>query len=431
MAKSTRTNRSGKSSTVKPPKPYPDFPLGPHPSGTWQKKIAGKLYYFGRWGKVVNGKMERLPGDGWQEALALYQAQRDDLYAGRKPRVKLVKGKLTQEADGLTIKALCNQFLTSMLRRLEAGRKMSPRMFDEYRATTDRLVAKFGSNRLVSDLRPSDFEALGTELGKQYGPVRLGNEIQKVRTVFKYGFDNELVDKPVRYGTEFKKPDKSEVRKNRAANGKRMFEAVPLRTLISAADGQLKAMILLGINCGFGQTDCASLPIDAIDLEKGWITFPRPKTGVARRCPLWPETIEALKTAIAERPKPKGDNDANLVFITKYGKRWVRTIVREQTEQGPKHTPVDAVGLEFRKLLKARELNRVGLGFYAIRHTFRTIADATQDFPAARLIMGHADGSIDDVYREHIDDCRLRTVVDYVHTWLFPPAKGEVAHVAE
>lgn len=164
MRESTQTKRSWKSSTVKPPKPYPDFPLSPHPSGAWQKKIEGKLYYLGRRGRIVKGKMQRLPGDGWQQALELFKAQQDDLYAGKKPRARLVNGKVTEEAAGLTIKVLCNTFLTSMLRRLEAGRKMSPRMFNEYRATTDRLVAKFGPNRLVVDLRSSDFEALGCAL---------------------------------------------------------------------------------------------------------------------------------------------------------------------------------------------------------------------------------------------------------------------------
>jgi len=50
-------------------KPYDDFPLTAHPAGYWAKSIRGKLHYFGRWGRRVNGKMVRVEGDGWQAAL--------------------------------------------------------------------------------------------------------------------------------------------------------------------------------------------------------------------------------------------------------------------------------------------------------------------------------------------------------------------------
>ena len=33
----------------RPSKPYPKFPLNPHPLGYWSKKIDGKLMHFGRW----------------------------------------------------------------------------------------------------------------------------------------------------------------------------------------------------------------------------------------------------------------------------------------------------------------------------------------------------------------------------------------------
>jgi hypothetical protein len=80
------------------------------------------------------------------------------------------------------------------------------------------------------------------------------------------------------------------------------------------------------------------------------------------------------------------------------------------------------VSQEMIKLMKEVGVHRKGLGFYAIRHTFRTVADATKDFPAIRMVMGHSsDGSIDGAYVEGIEDSRLVTVSDFVHDWLFPP----------
>jgi hypothetical protein len=73
-------------------------------------------------------------------------------------------------------------------------------------------------------------------------------------------------------------------------------------------------------------------------------------------------------------------------------------------------TPDDAIAKEVRKLLDETKLYRRGIGFYTMRHIFRTVADATRDFPAVRLVMGHVDSSMDDVYRERIEDERLEAV---------------------
>lgn len=280
------------------------------------------------------------------------------------------------------------------------------------------MVSTFGKNRLVMDLAPDDFERLRASISKIWGPIRLGNEVQRIRTVFKYAYEAGHIDRPMRFGPNFKKPSKSVLRKHRATAESRMFEAHEIRTLIASASSQLKAMILLGVNCGLGNSDCASLPIRAVDLDRGWIKFPRPKTGIDRRCPLWPETVEALRTALAERPMHDDPKDAGIFFITKFGKRWVRT-------EGEKKTPINSLGLQFGKLLKSAKICREGVAFYALRHTFRTIADATRDFPAVRLIMGHADDSIDDVYREHIDNDRLLAVTNHVRQWLNLPVPGK------
>src|SRR5262249_56916069 len=127
---------------------------------------------------------------------------------------------------------------------------------------------------------------------------------------------------PVRFGPHFRRASRKSVRKARAAQGPRMFEAADLRKMIAAADQPLKAMILLGINAGYGNTDCGTLPLTALDLDGGWVRYPRPKTGIERRCPLWPETVAALREALVRRPEPKKDQHRALVFVTKYGLSW-------------------------------------------------------------------------------------------------------------
>jgi integrase len=390
---STRSRRSRKSSIDRPPKPYPEFPLGAANNGRWQKKILGKIHYFGRWGKVVDGSLTRIEGDGWKDALEIYKAQVDDLYAGRTPRTK---------SDALTIKELCNRFLTAKKRRLDAG-EMTAQTFTECFATAKRLAAQFGGERPVDDLAAEDFEKLRAWMATQWGPTKLGNEIGRTRSIFKYGLDNGLIEKPIRFGSEFRGPSKAVMRKHRASGGERCFTAPEIKSLLEAASPQLKAMILLGINAAFGNHDCATLPPWAIDFKGGWARFPRPKTGIERRCPLWPETIEALQAATAEQPTAKGEP----LFAMRCSRRG------------------GAITRAMDKLLKKLKINgRRGLGFYTLRHTFRTIADSQRDFPAIRIVMGHADGSIDDAYLERVDDDRIRGVTDHVHAWLFAPAEG-------
>jgi len=74
---------------VKPSKPYADFPLFPHATGQWAKKIKGRTIYFGPWADP----------DG---ALTKYLADKDALHAGRKPR---------PDPEGVTVKDTVNAFL--------------------------------------------------------------------------------------------------------------------------------------------------------------------------------------------------------------------------------------------------------------------------------------------------------------------------------
>lgn len=391
MPKSTKSRR-----TNKPKKPYPNFPMTPHPTGRWCKKIRGRTCYFGKIEDDPEGKR------------ALEQLNREWPY--------LKEGRTPPPVDPgtLTVADLVNRLLNSKRLKVEAG-ELSERSFRDYYTASNRIVEAFDRNRPVDDLRSEDFERLRASLAKQFGPIRLGNEVQRIRSVFKFGFDDGLIDRPVRFGQAFRKPSRKTVRQQRQKNGKRMFAADELRTIISNANQPLRAMVLLGINCAFGQTDVSRLPQSAVDLDNGWIDFPRPKTAVERRCPLWPETVEALREWMPNRPAAKDRGDDGLVFVTQRGHRWVRT-----NRNG---TPDDAIGKEFAKLLKRLKLKRPRISFYACRHTFETVGGESKDQVAVDMTMGHVDHSMGATYREGVSDERLQAVVEIVRSWLWPDAK--------
>jgi integrase len=394
MSKGTGISRPGK--------PHPDFPLFPHATGRWAKKIRGRFCFFG---KVADD-----PKGG--TALALWLERKDDLLAGRTPRPKV---------EGFTLRELLDRYMVSK-RHLLDSREISPKHFAELYATCKRVGDAFGLDRLVIDLGPDDFERLRKTIASQWGPVRLGNEVQRVRSVFKFALESGLIEKPVLFGPGFKRPSRKVLRQNRAKGGLRMFEAADLRAILDKATQPLKAMILLGINCGYGNSDVANLPTKALDLQRGWATFPRPKTGIERRCPLWPETVEAIREAIDQRHKPKSPADAGMAFITIRGQRWEKLGVSEPDKDTGKITITNnnPVTQEFGKLLKALKLTQRGRGFYGLRHTFETVAGDSRDQVAVNAIMGHIDATMAANYRERIDDDRLKAVVDYVHAWLFP-----------
>ena len=408
MANSTTPALSSKPDN-RPAKPYADYPLFFHQTGRIAKKIRGKLHYFGRWGNVKGGKVVPVDdvGTAAQAAVDLYNEQRDDLQAGRTPRIK---------HDGLALGDLCNAFLTAKRRLVDSG-ELKPRTFGEYHATCKTVVDAFGRDRPVDDIQPDDLGGLRAKLAKRFGPVTLGNQIQRIRSLFKWAFDEGKIDRPIRYGQQFDKPSKRVVRKAKADAGPRMFEAEELRRILDDLDShlQLRTMTLLAINCGFGASDLASLPQSAIDLDGGWARFPRPKTGIDRQAKLWPETVEAVRAVLAVRREPLDAADGNLVFINSRGKRWVREPTSEDSAKWTQRT--DLIGNEFAKSLK-----RLGItgrrGFYAIRHSFETAAGECKDQIAVNVVMGHADHSMAGVYRERISDERLETVAATVAAWL-------------
>ena len=374
----------------KPAKPHPDFPLFPHATKRWAKKIRGEFHFFGPW---------RDPEGALEEWLRV----KDDLLAGRKPRPKNNEGLVTVEL-------VVNAFLTHK-ERLRDNAEIQPRTFTELNTTGVRIAEAFGKYRLAADLQPSDFAELRATLAKTRGAVALGNEIQRVRSFFKWAHEDGLLDKPIRFGTSFRKPSAKTVRIEQAEIGSRDLTSEEIRKLLESANVPMKAMILLGTNCGLGNNDVARLLKSNVDLKTGWLVFPRPKTGVPRRAKLWPETIEAIELVLKKRPEPKDPEHAEYLFVTKMKSSWAK----ETAGNNP-------VSLMFKKLLKEEKLYRPGVGFYSLRRTFETVAGETLDQPAVDLVMGHTPHANDmgARYRQRIGDERLEKVAEHVRLWLFP-----------
>ncbi len=282
---------------TKPGKPYPDFPLFPHATKRWAKKIRGKMHYFGPW-------------SDWQGALKKYEQQAEEHRTGRE---------LERERNALTVRGLVTRFLDSQRVKLAAG-QLAPVTFTDCRRTCKLILDTFG-DRPIEGLSPRDFEQmLGDMARRGWGPVTIGNNVQRVRTVFSYAVGARLLDVPVSFGGGFRRPEKKVLRLARAANGKRMFEAAELRMILAACPTpNLRAMVLLAINCGHGNHDMAGLTFSHLDLDAGWVAYPRPKTGIDRRCPLWPETVTAAPQRTLPPPHAEKQGPRRPGFVTRHG----------------------------------------------------------------------------------------------------------------
>lgn len=380
-------NSTKRTTSDKPAKPYPEFPLYAHRTGRWAAKIRGTTHYFGPW-------------DDPDGALAKYLDEYNRLKSGLKQRL---------DPAELTIKDLVNKFLEFKESKVECG-KMQRRTWDDYKLICDMIVDTFGKRRPLADIDPEDFAKLGRKIEKRWGLHRQAKAVQYGRSVFLFGTRMGLIVKPVVFGPGFELPSRQSFRVEKAKKGEQLFAADEIKKLLGVANAPMRAMILLGINCGFGNADCAQLPMRAIDLDTRWLIFPRPKTGFGRRCPLWPETVAAVRAWLDQRPAPADPEGGDLVFLTAKGNSWMK-----QTSDNP-------ISKEMRKLIKIAKIPG-GRNFYTLRHTHRTIGDEVCDQRASGFIMGHVDSTMAAHYVERIDDERLRRVADYIRAWLYADGK--------
>lgn len=360
----------------KPPKPYPDFPLYPHANGQWAKKIRQKTRFFGPWAD-------------WRGALEEYERM-----AGVEP---------TPEAFDLD--DLVNLFLAAKKKEATSG-EVKWATWQEYKRAAGLMLDILGRATPVEHLRGDHFMRLREKLVEQIpNPVTLRNTLVKIRVICKWAYSTDKVVQPLRYEHALKRPPTRLIRAARNEAQKKLYSHKEICTLIDKASGYLKPAIYLAINAALGNRDVCELEWEFIDGH--WMDFPRPKTACHRKAWLWPETIKALKAWRKESPES----------------RWVCCGERgQQLGQGDSNnTPIAHL---FSDLLEACKIEPKGRGFYSLRHTFRTVADNQRDHVAIRLVMGHADHSIDGQYRESIEAVRVKAVCEFVHGWFTQTAQS-------
>jgi integrase len=316
------------------------------------------------------------------------------------------------ESGALTVKQLCDLFLTVKERQVETGELSKP-TFRGYHQHGKLITKFFGRDTQIADLRPSDFVRLKSHLGrtkpqkrngKTVKPAKRSLSLESLRTYirttkvfFNYAVDEGLLDRVPWTKSTFGMPTQKSVQKQKTKQQPKQATREEINAIMEIGNDTWKALILFALNSGSGNMDASLLRWS--DIKDGWVNTPRNKTSKPRRFKLWNETLEAMD-------KLKRYDDG-LVF---HGRQGGDYIPKGKTDQ---------ISRIFSRLADKAKVKRQNLSFYSLRHTFQTVADESLDFPAVQQVMGHANQSISDNYRGKISDARLEAVTEHVRRWLF------------
>lgn len=401
------------------------FPLTKHKRG-WVKKINGRVVFV-----CGNVSMD--------EALQIWFNRKEELYAkhstkSETPLQSMViptqppMPQVTQPAKpSPTVQEVAEAFKRARLQMMEEG-KFKPRSYTSMVEAIDAFENSVVGP--VNALMPENFARYRSLLAQRMtSPFSINRHVSQVRAMFRWAKDYAyLIDTLPRWGMSFKKSSAVQIRRHthdRQRTGKsRIFTPQQVHTFLDSSRPDVRAMVLLGINCAFTNSDIADVTIDSIDFIKGVVEFPRPKNENYRRAILWPETMQAIRDALPYRARPQNPADDHRIFLTRTGLPW---IVTRKTQNGKIITVDHLAGHLARRRRKGTLSLPSGCSFYKLRATLRTVSHVLRDKEAVNLIMGHADHSVAAINYVHFEspeiraewDDRLRAVSDHVHSWLF------------
>lgn len=403
-----------------------------HRNGQWAKKIKGKLHYLGK----IND-----PATALTVGLDLIRQLAD----GDTP-IKTAPASEVAQDEIVTIDEVCNRFYEDKQQEHLTDRGIKVKTLRAYRDQATNvcrfLKQVMRGNKPVSSITPNHFYQLLMLFRQNYGLYAVRDHVVMTRMIFSHAQDIELIDRLPKYGKKFKGPSQADFRRAKVKRSiSQFFEAREIRSMLKLLDDiiigtsshltkfnatvqkqtatQMKAMILLAINTGFGNTDVGLLPLSLINFKTKTVRYPREKTGMDRCNILWDETIAAIKAYLKVRPVPRCADAEDKLFVTRHGNTWVtETMVpNDHGELEPR------VQDQVNPCFSRRVMKKLGLngrrGFNTFRHTYATKAQELGDANAKARTMGHKLVGLDDIYVEGLELSQLKTVGDHVHKWLF------------
>ena len=348
------------------------FPLTLHPTGQYCKKIRGKIRYFGKDKK---------------NALEKYLAQATYLYGAQSLVQKISNGKMT-------LKQLCDLFLHYQNSRVLVG-DITAKHYNDLTYSLSRFMAFLGQNCRIENISTLDLQNYKRKLQSSYPSIDRQNlHIGLMKAMFHWARKNDVLECI---------PNIDAISKDRVVHKEKYtFNKKQIRKLLSTADVKMKAMIWLGLNCGFGCTDCSRLKWEDLDFKNSRVELARSKTKIGRNLPLWPETVQVLK----EIPR-----SGALVFTTSKDHPWIRTTATTNDNGEPKYIIDNRISTKFSRLMKKVGIQAPkGTGFYTLRRTAATMAARSGDPFAVQRLLGHVDLTMATRYVQDVSEQTDRVI---------------------
>lgn len=332
---------------------------------------------------------------------------------------RMVDGRIVIDPSDLLIRKLLNPEIDILKDRVRRTDKQKPPTEKTLTACIERYVAinrvrEISEGRIrtlrkslqhlkdclgrdfdCSTVSPLTVEAFNLYLRKNetFAPSTRRMYWQVVNDFFKWLWKNDILDSlPKNLGDRIFAFKQSAPEKN-------IFTVADLRTILSSFEGryeaaQMKACILLALNCGFYQVDIGSLKPSQLD--NGYLTHKRIKTKGSESVPtvrykLWERTAKAIEET--------GATSGQLLFTTNRGT--------------PLHCgKQDRIGQKFERKLKALGIKG---SFGDIRNTVATILETHENYGRYGFhFLGHAPENIKDRHYAH----KAQGILDNAIEWL-------------